>query len=151
MRLIGNILWVVLGGFILALGYAIAGVLMFVFIITIPFGLQAFKLASFSLWPFGRVLIARPDAGKVTSFVGNILWFVLGGVWLALGHLLTALVLAITIIGIPFAVAHLKLARVAAWPFGFTVVPASIALPSQIAVAVTPIGAGQGLQDKASP
>ncbi len=136
MRLIGNILWVVLGGFFLALSYAVAGVIMFVFVITIPFGIQAFKLASFSLWPFGRVLVARPGAGRVSSFVGNILWFILAGFWLALEHLVAALLLAITIIGIPFAVAQLKLARVAAWPFGFTIVPASMAASSEVAVAV---------------
>jgi uncharacterized membrane protein YccF (DUF307 family) len=136
MRLIGNILWVVLGGLFLALGYALAGLLMFVFVITIPFGIQAFKLASFSLWPFGRVLVARPGAGRATSFVGNVLWFVFGGLWMAIGHLFSALLLAITIIGIPFAVAHLKLARVAAWPFGYTIVPASMASGSEAVVSV---------------
>lgn len=140
MRLIGNILWVVLGGFFLALGYAIAGLIMFVFIITIPFGIQAFKLASFSLWPFGRVLVTRPGASRVGSFVGNVLWFIFGGFWTALGHLATALILAITVIGIPFAIAHLKLARVAAWPFGFTIVPASMAAPSDVVVGVGQLG-----------
>ncbi|MGH2591702.1 MAG: YccF domain-containing protein [Actinomycetota bacterium] len=140
MRLIGNVLWVVLGGFFLALGYAIAGVIMLVFIITIPFAIQAFKLASFSLWPFGRVLVARPGAGKVSSFLGNILWFVFGGIWMAIGHLFSALIMAITIIGIPFAIAHLKLARVAAWPFGFTIVPASMATPSEVVVGVPRVG-----------
>lgn len=141
MRLIGNVIWVVLGGFFLALGYAIAGIIMFIFIVTIPFGIQAFKLASFSLWPFGRVLVARPGAGTVSSFVGNLLWFVFGGLWMAIGHLVAAFILVITIIGIPFAIAHLKLARVAAWPFGYTIVPASMAAPSEVVVSVAPAGA----------
>lgn len=140
MRLIGNILWLVFGGLVLAIGYAIAGVIMFVFIITIPFGIQSFKLASFSLWPFGRVLVARPGAGLVSSFVGNILWFFFGGFWTALGHLAAALLLAITIIGIPFAIAHLKLARVAAWPFGYTIVPASMVGTSTVVVSVESMG-----------
>ena len=143
MRFIGNVLWVVLGGFLLALGYVVAGIIMFVFVITIPFAIQSFKLASFSLWPFGRVLVRRPEAGNVSSFIGNVLWFVFGGLWMAIGHLIAAFFLAITIIGIPFAVAHVKLARVAAWPFGYTVVPASMASPSDAVVAVAPIGATQ--------
>jgi uncharacterized membrane protein YccF (DUF307 family) len=140
MRLIGNILWLVLGGLVLAIGYAVAGVIMFVFIITIPFGIQSFKLASFSLWPFGRVLVERPGAGVVSSFVGNVLWFSFGGVWTALAHLAAALLLAITVIGIPFAIAHLKLARVAAWPFGYSIVPASMAGTSKVVVSVAPLG-----------
>jgi uncharacterized membrane protein YccF (DUF307 family) len=142
VRLIGNILWLVFGGLVLAIGYALAGVIMFVFIITIPFGIQAFKLASFSLWPFGRVLVERPGAGTVSSLVGNTLWFLFGGFWTALLHLVAALLLAITVIGIPFAIAHLKLARVAAWPFGYTIVPASMAGTSRVVVSVAPIGSG---------
>jgi uncharacterized membrane protein YccF (DUF307 family) len=140
MRLIGNILWLVFGGLVLAIGYAVAGVIMFVFIITIPFGIQAFKLASFSLWPFGRVLVSRPVAGTVSSLVGNTLWFLFGGFWTALIHLAAALLLAITIIGIPFAIAHLKLARVAAWPFGYTIVPASMVGTSTVVVSVESMG-----------
>jgi uncharacterized membrane protein YccF (DUF307 family) len=140
MRLIGNIVWLVFGGLVLAIGYAVAGVIMFVFIITIPFGIQSFKLASFSLWPFGRVLVERPGAGTVSSLVGNILWFFFGGFWTAVGHLAAALLCAITIIGIPFAIAHFKLARVAAWPFGYTIVPASMVGTSKVVVSVAPMG-----------
>ncbi len=124
MRLIGNILWLVLGGLEMAVGYLVAGLVMIVLIVTIPFALQAFKLASFTLWPFGRTLIKRPDAGT-TSLLGNVLWLVVAGWWLALGHLVVAVVLAITIIGVPFAVAHLKLAGTALWPFGREIVPIS--------------------------
>ncbi len=124
MRVLGNVLWLLLGGLVLAIGYALAGLIAFVLIITIPFGIQSFKLASFSLWPFGRVLVRRPGASTVAAGVGNIIWFVVGGWWLALLHIIAAFLNAITIIGIPFAVAHLKLARVAAWPFGYSIVPA---------------------------
>jgi uncharacterized membrane protein YccF (DUF307 family) len=122
LRLIGNILWLLLSGFWMAIGYVIAGLLMFVTIIGIPFGVQAFKLAGFSLWPFGRMMVkkAQPRTGSV---IGNVLWFIFAGLWLALGHLVSALLFAITIIGIPFAIASLRLAEAALFPFGREVVP----------------------------
>ena len=121
MRTLLNIIWLVLSGFWLAIGYAIAGVVMFILIITIPFGIQALKLAGYSLWPFGRTVVKRPDAGA-GSVVGNLLWLLLAGWWLALGHLVTAALLALTIIGIPLAVANVKLVPIALWPFGREVV-----------------------------
>lgn len=94
---------------------------MLVLIVTIPFGLQAFKLAGYSLWPFGRTIVKRPEAGGA-SVVGNILWLLLAGWWLALLHLLAAAALAITIIGFPLAIANVKLIPAALWPFGREVV-----------------------------
>jgi uncharacterized membrane protein YccF (DUF307 family) len=117
-----NIIWLILSGLWLAIGYALAGVVMFILIITIPFGVQAFKLAGYALWPFGRTVVKRPDAGGA-SVVGNILWLVLAGWWLALAHLASALLLALTIIGIPLAVANVKLVPAALWPFGREIVP----------------------------
>jgi len=124
MRTLLNIIWLLLSGLWLAIGYALAGVVMFILIITIPFGIQAFKLAGYSLWPFGRTVVKRPEAGGA-SVVGNILWLVLAGWWLALGHLVTAVLLAITIIGLPLAYANVKLVPVALWPFGREIVPAA--------------------------
>lgn len=121
MRTLLNIIWLVCSGFWLALGYVLAGILMCVLIITIPFGLQAFKLAGYALWPFGRTVVKRPDAGA-GSAIGNVLWFLLAGWWLALTHLITAVLLAITIIGIPFAVANVKLVACALSPFGREIV-----------------------------
>jgi uncharacterized membrane protein YccF (DUF307 family) len=95
---------------------------MCILIITIPFGLQAFKIASFTIWPFGRTLVKRPDAGAASA-IGNVIWFVLAGVWLAIAHLVTSVALAITIIGIPLALANLKLVVVSLLPFGREVVP----------------------------
>ena len=95
---------------------------MCVLIITIPFGIQAFKLAGYVLWPFGRTVVRRPDAGA-GSTVGNVIWFVFAGWWLALEHLITAAVLAVTIIGIPFAIANVKLVVAALAPFGREIVP----------------------------
>jgi uncharacterized membrane protein YccF (DUF307 family) len=122
MRTLLNIIWLVLSGFWLALGYAFAGLLMCVLIITIPFGLQAFKLAGYVLWPFGRTVVKRPDAGA-GSAIGNVIWFVFAGWWLALEHLITAVALALTIIGIPFAIANVKLVAAAVAPFGREIVP----------------------------
>jgi uncharacterized membrane protein YccF (DUF307 family) len=107
----------------MAFAYGVVALVMFVLLITIPFGIASARIALFCLWPFGRTIVRRPDAGA-GSAIGNIIWFVLAGWWLALGHLLTALALAITIIGIPFAWAHLKLAGIALWPIGKVIVPA---------------------------
>ena len=123
MRVLLNLIWLVFGGLLMALGYAVVALVMFVLIITIPFGIASARIALFCLWPFGRTIVRRPDAGA-GSLISNIIWFVLAGWWLALGHALTALVLAITIIGIPFAWAHLKLAGIALWPIGKVIVPA---------------------------
>ena len=98
MKLIGNILWLLLGGVELAIGYALAGLISFALIFTIPFGVASFRLAGYALWPFGRVLVRKPGAG-VGSGLANLVWMLIAGVWLALGHLLAALINAITIIG----------------------------------------------------
>jgi uncharacterized membrane protein YccF (DUF307 family) len=122
MRFLLNVIWFVLCGLWLAILYVLAGIIMCVLIITIPFGFQAFKLAGFILWPFGRTVVRRPDAGA-GSFIGNVLWLILVGWWLAIGHIVTAAALAITIIGIPLAIANLKLVPISLLPFGRVVVP----------------------------
>jgi uncharacterized membrane protein YccF (DUF307 family) len=134
MRTLLNIIWLVLSGFWLALGYVFAGLLMCVLIITIPFGIQAFKLAGYVLWPFGRTVVKRPGAGA-GSTIGNVIWFVFAGWWLAIEHLITAVVLAVTIIGIPFAIANVKLVVAAVAPFGREIVPID-ALDAEYASAV---------------
>jgi uncharacterized membrane protein YccF (DUF307 family) len=113
--------WLVLAGLWLAIGYAIAGAIMCIAIITIPFGLMAFRIAGYALWPFGRSVVKKADAGG-GSLIGNVLWLLLCGWWLALSHLFTALLLLVTIIGIPLAVANLKLIPLALWPFGREIV-----------------------------
>jgi uncharacterized membrane protein YccF (DUF307 family) len=141
VRVIGNILWLLLGGLVLALSYAVAGLICFVLIITIPFGIQAFKLASFTLWPFGSALVRIP--GEVPSAVGNVLWFILFGWWLALSHVIAGVICAITIIGIPFAIAHFRLAGAALFPFGRTVVSFEEARAMEGAYVVQPWGAAR--------
>ncbi len=122
MRTVLNIVWLVLAGVWLAIGYVLAGIVSAVLIITIPFAVQSFKLAGYALWPFGRMVVHRPDRDVALSLVGNVIWFVVAGFWLALFHLLTAVLLALTIIGIPLAVADLKMAGLALAPFGKQVV-----------------------------
>lgn len=121
LRLLLNVVWFVLAGVELALAYALAGLVSIVFIVTIPLAPPAFRLAWYSLWPFGRVVVEKPGAGA-GSLLANIVWFVVVGWWLVLAHLAVALLLAITIIGIPFAVAVLKLAALALAPYGKDVV-----------------------------
>jgi uncharacterized membrane protein YccF (DUF307 family) len=121
LNLVLNLIWLVVSGFWLAVGYALAGVLMFVLIITIPFGIASFRLAGFVLWPFGRTLISRPSAG-MASTIGNVIWFILAGVWIAIGHLVIGVTLCLTIIGIPFGWANIKLAAVAIAPLGKDIV-----------------------------
>ncbi len=122
MRTLLNIIWLVLCGWWMALLYVLAGIVMCILIITIPFGLQAFKLAGFMLWPFGRTVVRRPDAGGA-SVIGNVIWVVLVGWELAIGHLVAAVLLTITIIGIPLALANLKLVPISLLPFGRKIVP----------------------------
>lgn len=124
MRFVGNVIWLVLAGVWLAIGYVVAGIVNCLFIVTIPFGVQAFKLAGYSLWPFGRVVVDRPDASAALGCVGNVIWFLTGGLWMALAHLLTGALLCLTIVGIPLGVANFKLAGLALAPFGKEVVPA---------------------------
>jgi uncharacterized membrane protein YccF (DUF307 family) len=122
VRLVLNIIWLVLAGFWLAVGYVVAAVVMFILIITIPLGVQAVKLAFYALWPFGRMLVPSPTRHAVVSVIGNILWFVLAGWWLALGHLFTGILLCLTIIGIPLGIANFKMAGAALVPFGKAIV-----------------------------
>ena len=124
MRALLNVIWLVLSGFWLALGYAVAGIVMFLLIITIPFGIASFRLAAYVLWPFGRTVVRRPDAGTAST-IGNILWFILVGLWMAIAHIVLGVALCLTLIGIPLGLANFKLAAVAIAPLGKDIVPTS--------------------------
>ncbi|CAO5165058.1 Inner membrane component domain-containing protein [Frankia sp. AiPs1] len=123
MRLVLNIIWLIFCGIWLALGYALAALVCFILIITIPFGIAALRMANFALWPFGRRLVDRPGAGDA-SLIGNVIWIVFAGWWLALGHLTTGVVLCLTIIGIPLGLANFKLIPVSLMPLGKEIVDA---------------------------
>jgi uncharacterized membrane protein YccF (DUF307 family) len=122
MRLLLNIIWFVVAGLWMAIAYALAALICFVLIITIPFGIAALRIGLFALWPFGKTVIRRADAGA-GSMLGNVLWVVLCGWWLALGHLITGALLCLTIIGLPLALANFKLIPVSLLPFGREIVP----------------------------
>lgn len=121
MKTILNIIWLVLSGFWLALGYILFGVLACILIITIPFGIASFRIAGYALWPFGRTIIRRGDAG-VWSAIGNIIWIIIAGLWLAIGHLVSGTLLCLTIIGIPFGIANFKMIPVSLVPLGREIV-----------------------------
>ena len=124
MKTLLNVIWLVLAGFWMALAYCLAAVLLAITIIGLPFAKQSLKLGVYALWPFGRALVQSPSRYKGLSVIGNVLWFVLAGWWLALGHLATGLALCLTIIGIPLGIADFKMAGAALVPFGRTVVRA---------------------------
>lgn len=121
MRFLLNIIWLVLAGLWLALGYVLAAVICFLLVITIPLGIAALRIAGYSLWPFGRTIVRKPNAGA-GSMIGNVIWILLCGWWLALTHLLTGIALCLTLIGIPLGLANFKLIPVSLTPFGREIV-----------------------------
>lgn len=116
-----NVIWLVLSGVWLFLGYLAAAVLWCITIIGIPFGVASFRIGVYALWPFGREVVDKPGAGTISG-IGNVLWFLLSGIWLALAHIVTGLVLCLTIIGIPLGVANFKMVPVALFPLGKEIV-----------------------------
>jgi uncharacterized membrane protein YccF (DUF307 family) len=123
MKIIGNIVWLVFGGIVIAIEYFVFSILLMVTVIGIPFSFQTLKLASFALWPFGRTSVVKGQANGCIYTVMNIFWLIFGGIWIAATHIIFGLLLGITIIGIPFGLQHFKLAAVALTPFGREVVP----------------------------
>ncbi|MBK1785384.1 YccF domain-containing protein [Prauserella cavernicola] len=121
MTLLLNVIWLVLAGFWMAVGYLVAGIICCILIITIPFGLASFRMANYALWPFGRTLVDRREAGTF-SLIGNVIWIIFAGWWLALGHLITGILLCITIIGIPLGIGNLKMIPVSLVPLGREIV-----------------------------
>lgn len=122
MRVLLNIIWLLLAGLWMAIAYFIAGIVCCVLIITIPFGLASFRIAGYALWPFGRTAVRRSDAG-VLSAIGNVIWLVVAGIWLAIGHIITGALLCVTIIGIPLGIASFKMVPISLLPLGRVIVP----------------------------
>lgn len=131
VRTLLNLIWLVFGGLWLAIGYVLAGIVACIFIVTIPFGIASFRMAGFALWPFGRTVVSKPGAG-LGSALGNVIWFLVAGLWLAIGHVTTAFVQAITIIGIPLAIANLKMIPVTCFPFGKVIVDDALLVPGTV-------------------
>jgi uncharacterized membrane protein YccF (DUF307 family) len=141
VRVLLNLIWLVFGGLLLALGYAVVALVMFILIITIPFGVASARIALFCLWPFGRTLVRRPDAGAA-SVIGNVIWFLLAGWWLAIGHVISGVLMCLTIIGIPLGLANFKLIPVSLTPFGREIVDLAqarrLGLSTDVAVPADP-------------
>ncbi|GAA4370194.1 YccF domain-containing protein [Nocardioides caricicola] len=121
MRTLLNVIWLLLCGIWMAIGYAVAGVVCCILIVTIPFGIASFRIAAYALWPFGRTVIRQPTAG-FWSALGNVIWLVVAGVWLAIGHVVTGILLCLTVIGIPLGIANFKMIPVALLPLGRQIV-----------------------------
>ncbi len=130
MRFLLNVIWLVLGGLWLALGYVLFGIIACIFIVTIPFGVASFRMAKYAFWPFGKAIVAKPSAG-VGSGLANVIWFIVAGLWLAISHVTTAIAQAVTIVGIPLAVANLKMIPVTCFPFGKQIVDSDSIPPGQ--------------------
>jgi uncharacterized membrane protein YccF (DUF307 family) len=137
MRTIGNILWLIFAGIGMFIAYVIAGILACILIITIPFGIASFRIAGYALWPFGRTVVSKPTSG-VLAGIGNVIWFILFGIWIAIGHVVAGVILCIFIITIPFGIASFKMARLALFPLGKSIVPIDQNPGGQYTV--TPIG-----------
>ncbi|UVS76796.1 YccF domain-containing protein [Actinokineospora sp. UTMC 2448] len=121
MRTLLNVIWLVLSGLWMAIGYVLAGIICCVLIITIPFGLASFRIANYALWPFGRTIETRREAG-VASVIGNVVWIVVAGWWLAIGHIVSGIALCVTVIGIPLGIANFKMVPVSLVPLGSRIV-----------------------------
>ncbi|WP_279100672.1 YccF domain-containing protein [Gordonia bronchialis] len=121
MKTILNVIWLVLCGFWMALGYVLAGIICVILIITIPFGIASFRMANYALWPFGRTVVRKPTAGSM-SMIGNVIWILVAGWWLALGHITTGIALCVTIIGIPLGIASFKMVPISLLPLGMDIV-----------------------------
>jgi uncharacterized membrane protein YccF (DUF307 family) len=118
---IGNVLWFLLAGIWLAMGYAIAAFLMTILVVTAPFGIASWRLATYVIWPFGKTVVKNPRAGAAST-LGNMLWFLLAGMWIALGHIISGLLLCLTVVGIPFGIVAFRLSVLALAPLGKEVV-----------------------------
>ncbi|MCH6468981.1 YccF domain-containing protein [Sinomonas terrae] len=130
MKTLLNLIWFVFGGFVLALGYFLAGIVCCLLVVTIPWGIASFRIGAYALWPFGRTVVDRHERPGVATDLGNIIWLLVAGIWIAIGHIATAIAMAATIVGIPLAVANIKLIPVSLFPLGKRIVRSNSLLPS---------------------
>ncbi|QXQ09480.1 YccF domain-containing protein [Paeniglutamicibacter sp. Y32M11] len=129
LSIVLNIIWLVFGGIWLSIGYMAAGIICCILIVTIPFGIASFRIALYALWPFGRTVV---DRGRVGAFstIGNVIWVLVAGIWIAIGHVLTAIPMFVSIVGIPLGIANLKMIPISLMPLGKVIVPSTQYLPT---------------------
>lgn len=123
-----NVIWLVFGGIWLAAGYALAGIICCLLIVTIPFGIASFRIALYALWPFGRTVVDRGHVGAMST-IGNVIWILVAGIWIAIGHVVTAIPMFVSIIGIPLGIANLKMIPISLMPLGKEIVPSNQYMP----------------------
>jgi len=132
MKTLLNVIWLVFGGIWLALGYFLAGIICCVLVVTIPWGIASFRIANYALWPFGRTVVDRKPGGPgVVSTLGNVIWLLVAGIWIVIAHITTAFAMAITIIGIPLAIANIKMIPISLMPLGKEIVPSNTTFTGQ--------------------
>lgn len=129
MKTILNVIWLLLCGLWMSIGYVVAGIICCILIVTIPFGIASFRMANYALWPFGRTLVRKPTAGAAST-IGNIIWVIVAGIWLAIGHITTGIAMCLTIIGIPLGIASFKMVPVSLLPLGAEIVPSDQRMPT---------------------
>lgn len=127
LNLILNIIWLLFGGLWLALGYVLAGIVCCILIVTIPFGIASFRIAGYAFWPFGRMVVDDRTGGGFWTGLGNVIWFIVAGLWIAIGHVLTSIPMFLSIIGIPLGIANLKMIPVSLVPLGKRIVDSGAA------------------------
>lgn len=137
-----NVIWLVFGGLWLALGYFLAGIVCCLLIVTIPFGIASFRIAAYALWPFGRTIVDRGPTPGMFSTIGNVIWILVAGLWIAIGHVVTAIPMFVSIIGIPLGIANLKLIPVSLVPLGKVIVPSNAIFPQYQPRSPAPYEAG---------
>ena len=123
-----NVIWLVFGGIWLALGYVLAGIICCLLIVTIPFGIASFRIALYALWPFGRTVVDRGQVGAFST-IGNVIWVLVAGIWIAIGHVVTAIPMFVSIVGIPLGLANLKMIPISLMPLGKEIVPSTGYMP----------------------
>ncbi|GAA3324555.1 MULTISPECIES: YccF domain-containing protein [Paeniglutamicibacter] len=128
LSVILNIIWLVFGGIWLALGYVLAGIICCLLIVTIPFGIASFRIALYALWPFGRTVVDRGQVGAFST-IGNVIWVLVAGIWIAIGHVVTAIPMFVSIVGIPLGLANLKMIPISLMPLGKEIVPSARYMP----------------------
>ena len=131
MKTILNVIWLVFGGIWLALGYLLAGLVCCLLIVTIPWGIASFRIAGYALWPFGRTVVEKAGGPTLGATLGNVIWLLVAGIWIAIGHVATAFAMAITIVGIPLAIANLKMIPISLMPLGKVIVPTNAPYAAQ--------------------